>query len=437
MRLLGLYLMTIAGAALSVGCSGEAAATRDDPEQGGAVTGSGGASPIGAGGSHIVGIGGTTSGNSGGSAGSMSSGSGGGGTAIGPSVWHGAKSTRPTDAMLQQEYTTWKMRNVIMCSNGSAGVKRDAGSVVSEGIGYGMLLSVAFSDRTLFDALFRYYNDHVDENGLMNWAQGLPNGMCDPPANNNAHAATDGDLDTTMALVQADRVWPDGGYLAKAEALAAKIAASETADCSIMLQGGGTGIRTTLRPGDVWGSCTDKNNDTRLNPSYFAPGYYRVFAARFPNQAAKWNALIKGTYELYPILQGKMSGLVPDWTNADGSDLHGGYYGYDACRTPWRVAVDYAWSGDAGAKTFLQAESAWIDAHSGLPKASEQLPNGAKESNSAFIGGFALTGIYDQTKLDGYMSSWLATMLDDTPYYQGSLRLLYLLVAAGRFPSTI
>ena len=267
---------------------------------------------MGAGGSHVTGSGGTMSGNSGGSAGSASAGGGGGGTAIGPSVWHGAKSTRPTDAMLQQEYTTWKMRNVIMCSNGSAGVKRDAGSVVSEGIGYGMLLSAAFSDRTLFDALFRYYNDHLDENGLMNWAQGLPNGMCDPPKNNNAHAATDGDLDTTMALVQADRVWPDGGYLAKAQALATKILTSEVVDCS---------GRTTLRPGDVWGACSDKNNDKRVNPSYFAPGYYRVFAARFPDQAAKWNALIKGTYELYPILQGKMSGLVPDWTNAEGSRI--------------------------------------------------------------------------------------------------------------------
>jgi endo-1,4-beta-D-glucanase Y len=200
---------------------------------------------------------------------------------------------------------------------------------------------------------------------------------------------------------------------------------------------GGVLVRTTLRPGDAFGGCLDPNNDKRVNPSYFAPGYYRVFAARFPDQAARWNALLKGTYELYPVVQGQMSGLVPDWTNAEGSDLYGGYYGYDACRAPWRVSVDFAWTGDAGAKMFLQAVSGWVDSHSGLPKAAQQLPNGAQGNNSAFIGSFALSAIYDQTKFDGYVGSWLGAMVDDTPYYQGTLRLLYLLVAAGRFPSTI
>jgi endo-1,4-beta-D-glucanase Y len=408
-------------------CAGSAV-TREDPAQTGESTGVGGAMSAGSGGSKTSGGGGAQVIGAGGAAGSSVGAGGAGGSSMVSSVWHGAKSKPASDAVMQQEYATWKMRNVITCSNGSAGVKRDAGSIVSEGIGYGMLLSVAFADRTLFDALFRYYNDHLDENGLMNWAQGLPNGGCEPPNNNMAHAATDGDLDTTMALIQADRAWPDGGYLDKAKTLAANIAANEVVDCS---------GRMTLRPGDVWGACIDKNNDKRVNPSYFAPGYYRVFAARFPDQADKWNALIKGTYELLPIVQGKMSGLVPDWTDAEGADLHGGWYGYDACRSPWRIAVDYAWSGDAAAKTFLQSMSTWIDTHSGIPQAAQMLPNGAQGNNSAFIGSFALTGIYDQTKLDGYVSAWLATMVDDTPYYQGTLRLLYLLLAAGKFPSTI
>jgi endo-1,4-beta-D-glucanase Y len=408
-------------------CS-DSVATRDAPLETGENAGASGSTSAGAGGSNASGSGGGHVTNAGGAAGSSTGAGGAGGSSMVPSVWHGAKSGLATDSMLQQEYATWKMRNVLMCSNGSAGVKRDAGSIVSEGIGYGMLLSVAFADRTLFDALFRYYNDHADENGLMNWAQGLPNGGCEPPKNNSAHAATDGDLDTAMALVQADRAWPDGGYLAKAQDLAGKIAANEVVDCN---------GRMTLRPGDVWGACTDKNNDQRVNPSYFAPGYYRVFAARFPDQADKWNALVEGTYELLPIVQGKMSGLVPDWTNAEGSDLYGGYYGYDACRAPWRIAVDYAWSGDAAAKTFLQSMSAWVDSHSGIPKAATMLPNGGQGNNSAFIGSFALTALYDQSKLDGYMSAWLGTMVDDTPYYQGTLRLLYLLLAAGKFPSTI
>ena len=35
------------------------------------------------------------------------------------------------------------------------------------------------------------------------------------------------------------------------------------------------------------------------------------------------------------------------------------------------------------------------------------------------------------------MSAWLGATMDDTPYFQGTLRVLYLLVAAGRFSSTL
>ena len=79
----------------------------------------------------------------------------------------------------------------------------------------------------------------------------------------------------------------------------------------------------------------------------------------------------------------------------------------------------------------MQNISSWVDANGGLPKA-------AQAQNSAFIGSFALSGGYEQGKFDGYMSGWLnAKNLDDAPYFQGTLRVLYLLVAAGKFSSTL
>ncbi len=113
-----------------------------------------------------------------------------------------------------------------------------------------------------------------------------------------------------------------------------------------------------------------------------------------------------------------------------GRSDNGGQYGEEACRTPWRVAVDYAWTGDTRAKTFMEKISSWVDAHGGLPKA-------AKQQNSAFIGAFALAGGYDQGKFDGYVGGWLGARLDDSGYYSGTLRVLYLLVAAGKFSSTL
>jgi endo-1,4-beta-D-glucanase Y len=294
-------------------------------------------------------------------------------------------------------------------------VEKDPGAVVSESIAYGMLLSAAFGDRELFDRLYKFYSDHLDQNGLMNWQMG----SCAEPGDNDSNAATDGDLDAAMALVQAHQRWSDGGYLAEAETLAGKILEHEVVDCD---------GRATLKPGDAWGGCLDESNETRINPSYFAPAYYRVFAAKFQSQAAQWNALLEGTYELYPILQTRMEGLVPDWSDYDGSDWYGSGYSYDACRTPWRVATDYAWSGETRAQTFMQNVVTWVDSKGGLPGAAQQ-------QNSAFIGAFALAASYDQAKFDAYVSAWLGATVDDQPYFQGTLRLLYLLVATGKFSS--
>jgi endo-1,4-beta-D-glucanase Y len=391
---------------------------------GGVATSSGGSTHSGAGGaapsggtgnaSSIVAQGGHA-GNAAatGGAGAYPGGSG-GAAALVPVTWNSAKSATVTDAELALEYNAWKTAHVASCSNGSSVVVKD-GAVVSEGVGYGMLLSVGMSDQPLFDGLWKYYQDHLDKNGLMNWSTG----NCDAPGNNNANAATDGDLDTAMALVQAAARWPSGGYLPKAQALAGKIAQFETDMCS---------GRRVLKPGDAFGGCTN-TDDKRINPSYFAPGYYKVFAHYFTDQAAVWTALADGSYQLYALYQARMDNLVPDWSGPDGSD-NGSGYSYDACRTPWRVAVDYAWTGDTRAKTFMQNISGWVDAHGGLPMA-------AQAQNSAFVGSFALAGGYDQGKFDGYMSAWLGAKLDDTPYYQGTLRVLYLLVAAGKFSSTM
>ena len=330
--------------------------------------------------------------------------------------WHGATYAAETEARLQTEYDTWKAAHARACPNGTWVVVKDGG-VVSEGIGYGMLLAAGMNDQALFDNLWKYYQDHLDANGLMNWSTGL----CDSPGNNKSNAATDGDLDTAMALVQAAARWPSGSYLAEAQALTGKIAQFESEVCA---------GRRILKPGDAFGGCSDMAGNAKLNPSYFAPGYYKVFAHYFPDQAPLWTALADGSYELFAIYQARLANLVPDWSAVDGSDWYGSGYSYDACRTPFRVAVDYAWSGDARAQTFMKNLSSWVDGHGGLPSA-------AQAQNSAFIGAFALAAAYEPSKFNADMAAWLGATVDDTPYFQGTLRVLYLLVASGRFSSTL
>ena len=51
------------------------------------------------------------------------------------------------------------------------------------------------------------------------------------------------------------------------------------------------------------------------------------------------------------MVQNATSGLVPDWSAGPATNTS---YGYDATRTPFRVALDVCWSGDTRGKTFSQ-----------------------------------------------------------------------------------
>jgi endo-1,4-beta-D-glucanase Y len=397
---------------LAFGLLSACSATSDFPDSSSNGYGeTGGSTGDGSGGS-ADGSGGSQDGSGGSAQGTGGAQDGSGGTSSG---WHGAVAPTITDAMLQNDYNNWKVRHVQDCGDGSSVVKHTASTVVSEGIAYGMLITVAMAERTLFDRFWKHYQGHLNNNGLMNWKVNV----CGSTLEHGA--ATDAELDAAMALIQAHQRWPDGNYLAQAESLASKILQFETETCD---------GRATLKPGDGWGGCTDPGSRQRVNPSYFSPGYYRVFAKHFASQSARWNALIEGTYYLYPVLQNRKDGLVPDWSRYDGAYDQDDNYWYDACRTPWRIATDYAFSGEPRARAALERFTAWVNGRGGLPGAAQQ-------KNSAFIGSFALAYIYDQAQFDNMVRAWLTGQMDDTPYYQNTLRLIYMLLAANKFPSAL
>jgi endo-1,4-beta-D-glucanase Y len=276
-----------------------------------------------------------------------------------------------------------------------------------------MLLAANNDDQDLFKKLWKFYTDHLDPNGLMNWSMDA----CAAPGNNNANAASDGDLDAAMGLVLADRKW--GGYATDAKGLIGKIKQFETDSCPNGL--------VVLRPGDKFGGCSDSGSMGKVNPSYFSPGYYRVFAQVDTENATFWTKLAADSYTLLAQYQAAMNGLVPEWGYYDGR-TESNTYDYNACRTPFRVAIDYMWFCTPEAKTFLTKVSTYIDGKGGVTKTGYA-------QNSAFIGAFADSGIaISQDKIDAYETAWMGnTAMDDTPYFQGTLRRLYLLVAGGQF----
>ena len=199
-----------------------------------------------------------------------------------------------------------------------------------------MLAAAYLADRATFDGLWAYARARLDENGVMNWHY---------DANGNAldggGGATDADEDMAFALVTADAQWKTGGYGDAAKTLIGHILDHEVE--------AGTNI---LKPGDRFGGSD------QTNPSYLAPSSYRVFAA--VTGQSRWMAVVDASYTLLGKCANAKTGLVPDWCNADGVPQRSSHYSYDACRTPWRIAVDACWNAEPRAQAYLARVAAFF-----------------------------------------------------------------------------
>jgi hypothetical protein len=311
-------------------------------------------------------------------------------------------------AVLASEYANWKANRYVDCGDGSACVPRtDQNDCISEGVGYGMLITVGNNDQAAFDKLWAYFTKHkIAATGMMAWQTN----RCGSSIATGA--ATDGDLDAAMALIQAGCKW-GGTYRAQAMTLITALRNNAIATCS---------GQTVLKPGDNFGGCD------RTDPSYFAPAYYKVFQSITGDTT--WRSLTDSSYTLLASLQAKMNGLVPNWTNSSAAILSGtdGTYGEDASRTPWRIATDYAWNNEARAATFLNNVSQYIDANGGIARLFSP--------NSAYRGGLATSGLpQSSAKAQAYTDAWLMTSSerDDDSYYPGTLRLIYMLLMSNTF----
>lgn len=338
----------------------------------------------------------------------------------------------PTNRNFQDaaaNYSIWKTNFLESCGNGRYRVKFDnPNQTVSEGIAYGMLLSAYAGERTIFDGLWNYYKDNSNAQGLMNWKI---NGCNGGPAGTGG--ATDSEVDAAMALIVADFQWGSNSginYNNDARTLINAIKTHEVEAGSFV-----------LKPGQFGGSSI-------TNPSYFAPAYFRKFAS-FMNDPF-WNSVANKCYEVINnnlAVNNAAGGLVSDWCTASGSysSQAGGYanggtkYTYDAARTPWRIAVDFAWYGDNQAKTYSKKSSDFIRI---TKNGSQNIVDGYNQNgsnfgqyhNATFVGAFAAAAIAgdNQAHLNNSYSD-LIGISEPYSYYNQTLKTIYLFFLSGNF----
>lgn len=389
--------------------------------------------PDGGGGTGGVGTGGVSTGGGGAATGGASFGGAAGTPTGGPFPFpQNRKSTEcvyPTfdNAAVQNFWNKWKGQYIT--SDGAGGylrVKRgpeDGNDTVSEGIAYGMVAAVYMDDRATFDGLHAYSQIHVNNNGIMNWkidAGGNTTGQ---------NGATDADEDMAWALVMADKQW--GGYLELAKAQIGRVW-----DLEVDHDAG-----DVLKPGDLWGGAD------QTNPSYFSPAYYRVFAAVTSNQG--WMNVVNSSYDVIEksLATGhgnQDNGLVPAWCNAQGNPTDGNpSYQYDACRTPFRIALDVCFQGEPRAKAYLAKTSQFFSGIGPLSiKDGYQLngqPQGTSTESMAFVGPAgvgAMSGAEYQTFVEGVWTRLVSLEQKNDnafSYYNSSWGLWSVLMMSGNF----
>ena len=114
-------------------------------------------------------------------------------------------------------------------------------------------------------------------------------------------------------------------------------------------------------------------------------------------------------------------------------------YGYDATRTPFRIALDVCWSGDTRAKTFSQKIGTFFAGIGAANIVDGYNVNGTKtgtNKNSTFVGPAGAAGMASgqaQLVADAYTRVAADAKAASTNYYDRSWALFTVMLMTGQF----
>jgi len=230
------------------------------------------------------------------------------------------------------------------------------GITTSEGQSYAMLRAVWIDDKKAFDQVWKWTIENLkrDDDNLFGWKWGQrSDGSYGFLEGGGENSASDADQDIALALLFAAKRWKQESYLESALPILYDIWDKETVLAN--------GKRYLLA-----GTWAQQENKLTLNPSYFAPYAWRIFARI--DKAHPWEELISPAYDIltlsssHPLNTVRSGQLPPDWVVLDtstqsyaASDLPQltSNFSFDAMRVPWRIALDYQWFASPEASRYL------------------------------------------------------------------------------------
>lgn len=229
----------------------------------------------------------------------------------------------------------------------------------SEGQAYTMLQAVWQNDQPTFNTSWHWSVDNLKRptDSLPAWLWGERSdgtyGILTDQGGTNT--ASDADTDMALSLVFASDRWNQSTYGPAAKKMIADIWARDVVTIT------GQPVLTADNQ-----EMLDPNQ-VLVNPSYFAPYAYVIFAKLDP--AHNWLGLRSNMYRiisqasLSPLDQPTSDGLPPDWIviNRKSGAIRPStttgqtsQYSYDAMRLPFRLSLDYLWNNNSSARSLLK-----------------------------------------------------------------------------------
>ncbi len=358
-------------------------------------------------------------------------------------------SQNSLDELTLNFYRQWKTRYIKTgCRPGRLYVSfegKGRKQCVSEGQGYGMVITVLmagadYSAKDTYDGLYKFYDDHRNKHGLMAWAQDKSCNSIDPSS------ATDGDMDIAYSLLLAHKQWGSKGpinYINEARRLIKTIMAYEINQKTFSI---------ILSDAVEY----DSKDYYDMRASDFMPAHFKAFEKATGD--SRWGKVIEANYKLFNALENsysKEAGLIPDFiVNIQKKakpapsyfleSRYDGFYNYNACRVPWRIATDFLLNGDPRAKKINDRINHWIrettrgkpdNISAGYTLNGDDIKGRYFEALS-FIGPFAVSASVDQKNQKWLNAVWdylVNFKLKDYDYYDNSIKLMNMIILSGNY----
>lgn len=268
--------------------------------------------------------------------------------------------------LLEQSWTIYRQQ--FIQEDGRVIDYQDSDRSTSEGQAYAMLRAVMINDPATFDLTLNWAENNLhrlsdkgqptDQLWAWKWGQAKP-GKWGPIDRN---FASDADIDAITSLILAYRRWNRPEYLDLARTKLRDLWKFST----IAVPGG----KRYLLPGPVEAFVLP-DRTVYLNPSYFAPYAFRLFAQVDPDH--NWLSLVDSSYDaLEKSSKVSAVGLPSDWIALDTktgkfqplppSNPLQSVYSFDAYRVWWRVAWDAAWFQSPEAQRYLSTATKHLQA---------------------------------------------------------------------------